>query len=82
MQTKTEQAVSFWESGDKVKALSLFAKFRLGLTSEEKEVLSIAYEMNTVGRSMYEKFGYDKADMMAKARDIIQQKFLKTDEQV
>lgn len=75
MDTKTSKAVELWKQGYKVEALAIFKTFKLGFSKEEKDTITIAHEMQTLGSKFYEMLGYDSKEVMQEAICIIEEKY-------
>lgn len=73
--TKTQEALKLWKEGLHIEALRIFKTFKMGFSTEEKETIQIAYEMQTGKDSFYESLGYDKQKIIILASDIINSKY-------
>lgn len=76
METKTSKAVKLFKEGHLKEALSLFSKFKLGFTKEEKRTLEIAYESSTGKSRFYESLGIDTDKQIVSAISIIKRKYI------
>ena len=77
MITKTQTAISLFQNGEEAKALSIFKTFKLGLTKDERDTLTIAHEITAGKSDFYESLGYDSDEVLTKAREIIKLKYLR-----
>lgn len=76
MRTKTEKAVSLFQSGCLKEALAIFRTFRIGFTKEERRTLQIASESLTGNGRFYQQIGIDTDSMISKSVEIITEKYL------
>lgn len=76
MITKTEKAVSLFQSGYLKEALAIFRTFRIGFTKEERRTLQIASESLMGNGSFYQQIGIDTDSMISKSVEIITEKYL------
>lgn len=76
MRTKTEKAVSLFQSGYLKEALAIFRTFRIGFTKEERRTLQIASEILMGNGSFYQQIGIDTDSMISKSVEIITEKYL------
>lgn len=72
METKTEQAVSLWKSGNIKEALRIFKTFKIGFSKDDKRTIEIAYEILTGKESFYQSIGIDTFAETKKAKLIIE----------
>jgi len=75
MDTKTQQAISLWKSGDEKKAMKIFSSFKLGFTGQEKRILKIAHECLSGQQSFYSQLGINAQGMITQSRIIIENKY-------
>ena len=75
METKTEQAVSLWKSGNIKEAFKIFKTFKIGFSKNEKRTIEIAYEVLTGKESFYQSIGIDTFAETNKAKSIIENKY-------
>lgn len=76
MITKTEKAISLFQSGCLKEALAIFRTFRIGFTKEERRMLQIASESLTGNESFYQQIGIDTDSMISRSVEIITEKYL------
>ena len=76
MRTKTEKAISLFQSGCLKEALAIFRSFRIGFTREERRTLQIASESLSGNASFYQQIGIDTDSMISKSVGIITEKYL------
>jgi hypothetical protein len=76
MRTKTEKAISLFQSGYLKEALAIFRTFRIGFTNEERRTLQIASESLTGNSRFYQQIGIDTDSMIMKSKEIITEKYL------
>nr|DAI65106.1 MAG TPA: Tetratricopeptide repeat [Caudoviricetes sp.] len=76
MRTKTEKAISLFQSGCLKEALAIFRSFRIGFTREERRTLQIASESLSGNASFYQQIGIDTDSMISKSVEIITEKYL------
>lgn len=76
MRTKTEKAISLFQSGCLKEALAIFRSFRIGFTIEERRTLQIASESLSGNASFYQQIGIDTDSMISKSVEIITEKYL------
>lgn len=76
MRTKTEKAISLFQSGCLKEALAIFRSFRIGFTKEERRALLIASESLTGNGNFYQQLGIDTDYMISKSVEIITEKYL------
>lgn len=77
MQTKTQQAIEWYKSGDLRKALAIIKTFRIGFTKEQKRSVQIAYECITGNGRFYEQLGYDTATLIREGVNAVEEIFFK-----
>ena len=76
MRTKTEKAISLFQSGCLKEALAIFRTFRIGFTKEERRTLQIASESLTGNGDFYQQIGIDTDFMISESIEIITEKYL------
>lgn len=76
MRTKTEKAISLFQSGCLKDAFAIFRTFRIGFTKEEHRALQIASESLAGNASFYQQIGIDTDSMISKSVEIIIEKYL------
>lgn len=76
MITKTEKAISLFQSGCLKEAFAIFRTFRIGFTKEERRTLQIASESLTGNASFYQQIGIDTDFMISESIEIITEKYL------
>lgn len=75
MQTKTNNAVQLFKSGNIKEALAIFRTFRIGFTKDERRTLQIASEvLNGMGK-FYSDLGIDISLEVSKAKEIVINKY-------
>lgn len=75
METKTTELMRYFENGDYRNAFKIFKTFRIGFTKEEKRTIEIAYECLTGNSMFYKQVGISANDMIAKAKNIVRNKY-------
>lgn len=68
---KTKKAIELWKNGEHAKALSIFSKFKLGFSKEEKRTLEIAHDMHQGRGKFYIQLGINPIDVCCEAKQII-----------
>lgn len=76
METKTSKAVKLFKEGHLKESLSLFSKFRLGFSKEEKRTLQIAYESFTGKERFYQSLGIDTDRQIISSIELIKKKYI------
>lgn len=71
MINKTQKALDYWKNKEYAKALSIFAKFRLGFSKEEKRTLEIAHDIHQGRGKFYEQLGYNLKTVCSNAHEIL-----------
>lgn len=71
MINKTQKAIELWKNMEYGKALSIFAKFRLGFSKEEKRTLEIAHDIYHGREKFYVQLGYNPLNIVDNAKQII-----------
>ena len=75
MQTKTNNAVQLFKSGNIKEAFAIFRTFRIGFTKDERRTLQIASEaLNGMGK-FYSDLGIDISLEVSKAKQIVINKY-------
>lgn len=72
IKTKTQIAKDLWNNGEREKSLSLFARFRFGVSKEENRVLTIARDILHGHMRFYQKIGIDTEKVVIDAYKIIE----------
>ena len=68
---KTELARKLFEAGDFLGALRICRNFRLGLTSDERRTMQIAFESLTGNDAFYSSIGIDTKQIIDNSRIIV-----------
>lgn len=79
METKTNKAISLFQSGNLKESLSIFRNFRIGFTKDERRTLQIASESLSGNTDFYQQIGVDTYKEIEKSKQLVRRKYFRND---